>query len=97
MTNTRQHVGQTSPTSTPQPVLLTVREVADRLRLSIASVYVMIRQGTLIGHRLGGRNGAIRIRPEDIEACLQSTELVPASPKPKQAPPRVKLKHIRLR
>lgn len=97
MTNTRQHVEQTSPASTPQPVLLTVREVADRLRLSIASVYVMIRQGTLIAHRLGGRNGAIRIRPEDLEACLHSTELVPASPKPKQTPPRVKLKHIRLR
>ena len=83
-----------SETTSP---LLTVRDVAARLQLSIASVYVMIRQGTLIAHRLGGRNGAIRIRPEDLDACLVSTKHMPASTMPKPAPPRVKLKHIRLR
>ena len=84
------------PSSEASP-LLTVRDVAARLQLSIASVYVMIRKGTLIAHRLGGRNGAIRIRPEDLDACLVSAEHMPASPMPKPAPPRVKLKHIRLR
>jgi excisionase family DNA binding protein len=88
---------QIPPTTVTQPVLLTVRDVAHRLQLSIASVYVMIRQGTLIAHRLGGRNGAIRIRPEDLDACLVSTEQAPAPPKPRPATPRVKLKHIRLR
>lgn len=84
-------------TSDPQPVLLTVRDVAHRLQLSIASVYVMIRQGALIAHRLGGRNGAIRIRPEDLDAFLESTEIVAAVPKTIQPTSRVKLKHIRLR
>ena len=76
--------------------LLTVREVAARLRLSIASVYVMIRQGTLIAHRLGGRKGAIRIRPEDVDSCLDSAEQVHAPSKSARSSPRVKLKHIRL-
>jgi excisionase family DNA binding protein len=93
----RRDPKQMPHTSDPQPVLLTVRDVAHRLQLSIASVYVMIRQGTLIAHRLGGRNGAIRIRPEDLDACLVSTAQAPAPPKPRPAPPRVKLKHIRLR
>jgi excisionase family DNA binding protein len=76
--------------------LLTVREVAAHLRLSIASVYLMIRKGTLMAHRLGGRNGAIRIRPEDLDSCLELTEQIHASAKPKRSSPRVKLKHIRL-
>lgn len=91
----RQQSEQSSQT-TVTSALLTVRDVAQRLQLSIASVYIMIRQGTLIAHRLGGRNGAIRIRPEDLDACLVSTEQASASAKPKHAPPRIKLKHIRL-
>ncbi len=93
---TQSNPERTKHASDPQPALLTVREVAHRLQLSIASVYVMIRQGALIAHRLGGRNGAIRIRPEDLEVFLHSTEIVAASPKMKQPLPRVKLKHIRL-
>jgi|GEM_PF-642459 len=76
--------------------LLTVRDVATRLQLSIASIYVMIRKGTLLAHRLGGRNGAIRIRPEDVESCLESTERHVTATKPARPSPRVKLKHIRL-
>ena len=67
-----------------------------RLQLSIASIYVMIRKGTLLAHRLGGRNGAIRIRPEDVESCLESTERHVTATKPARPSPRVKLKHIRL-
>ena len=83
------------PSSATSP-LLTVREVAARLHLSIASIYVMIRKGTLIAHRLGGRNGAIRIRPEDVDSCLESTAQHLAPAKPARPPPRVKLRHIRL-
>ena len=83
------------PSSATSP-LLTVREVATRLHLSIASIYVMIRKGTLIAHRLGGRNGAIRIRPEDVVSCLESTEQQLAPSKPLPRSPRIKLKHIRL-
>lgn len=82
--------------SSPTSRLLTVREVATQLQLSIASIYAMIRKGTLVAHRLGGRNGAIRIRPEDVDSCLESTaqHLAPSKPVPRA--PRVKLKHIRL-
>ena len=76
--------------------LLTVREVAAHLSLSIASVYVMIRKGTLMAHRLGGRNGAIRIRPEDLDSCLELTGQIHVTAKPQRSSPRVKLKHIRL-
>lgn len=96
MMTPRQRSEQSSPAS-PSSSLLTVRDVAEQLQLSIASVYLMIRRGALIAHRLGGRNGAIRIRPEDLDLCLVSAEQTIVSQKPKQAPPRVKLKHIRLR
>ena len=59
--------------------LLTVREVAERLRLSQASVYQMVKSGRLAVCRLGPRRGAIRIRESDLEACLESSEQMPAA------------------
>ena len=76
--------------------LLTVREAAERLRLSLAAVYQMIRSGRLLAIRLGPRRGAIRIRTEDIEQCLEAGEQQPAVTKPAHVVPRRKLKHIRL-
>lgn len=78
--------------------LLTVKDAAHRLSLSEASIYDMVRSGRLSAVRLGRRGGAIRIRPEDLEQCLQaSTHQVTTKSPHVQHVPRVKLKHIRLR
>jgi excisionase family DNA binding protein len=76
--------------------LLTVREVAERLRLSAAAVYEMIRTGKLLSIRIGPRRGAIRVRVEDVDACIESAEQVVSAPRTTSRAPKVKLKHIRL-
>ncbi len=77
--------------------LLTVSEVAERLRVSVASIYEMVRSGKLRSMRLGPNRGAIRIRPEELDRYLAAVEhQPPTTTKPARITPRVKLKHIRL-
>ena len=76
--------------------LLTVREAAEQLSLSIASVYEMVRTCRLPAVRIGGRGGAIRIRPEDLEDFLQASSQQTRKPSAPRVSRRVKLKHIRL-
>lgn len=76
--------------------LLTVREAADQLSLSIASIYEMVRAGRLPAVRVGRRGGAIRIRPEDLEDFLQASSQQTQKQSAPRVARRVKLKHIRL-
>lgn len=91
MNTSNRNAGSITPAA-----LLTVSEVAESLNLSNASVFTMIRQGALLANRLGRRKGAIRIRPDDLNACLESAEQPPVARKPKPRAPRMKLRHIRL-
>jgi excisionase family DNA binding protein len=52
--------------------LMTVKEVARRLRVSASLVYQLVDCGRLGCHRIGNGRGAIRIRPEDVASYLQS-------------------------
>lgn len=52
--------------------LLTVKEVARRLRVSQSLVYQLVDTGRLGCHRIGNGRGAIRICPEDVTNYLQS-------------------------
>ncbi len=52
--------------------LMTVKEVARRLRVSASLVYQLVDSGRLGCHRIGNGRGAIRIRPEDVASYLQS-------------------------
>jgi excisionase family DNA binding protein len=52
--------------------LLTVKEVARRLRVSQSLVYQLVDTGRLGCHRIGNGRGAIRMRPEDVTNYLQS-------------------------
>jgi excisionase family DNA binding protein len=51
-----------------QPVLLTVREVADAMRVSTMTVYRLIRGGALPAIRVGKH---FRIRARDLEHYLE--------------------------
>ena len=64
-------------------MLLTVREVAERLRISIGSVYAAIEDGRLKAYRLG-RGGALRISEENLRSFLESCA-VENSEEPKPA------------
>ena len=48
---------------------LTVRQSADRLRVSPRCVYDLIECGRLKCQRIGTGRGTIRIRPADLERC----------------------------
>jgi excisionase family DNA binding protein len=78
-------------------ILLTVREVAARLRVSLASVYDLIKKGKLAAHRVGNHGGAIRVSEQSLLDYLGRSVHVTASSL-ESPPPRVQnLKHIRLR
>ena len=52
--------------------LMTVKEVARRLRVSTSLVYQLVDAGKLGCHRIGNGRGAIRIRPEDVADYLET-------------------------
>ena len=52
--------------------LLTVPEVAQRLRLSTFTVREMLKDGRLRGFRLGGTKSGWRVSEADLDAFIQT-------------------------
>ena len=81
-----------------QSPLLTVREVAERLRISLATAYELVKRGAIASLRVGSNRGAIRVRETDLFAyecaMMQPTPLPEINVK---KPVRVQLKHIKIR
>lgn len=75
-------------------IMLTVKEVAERLRVSRTCVYQLVERGKLACHRIGLGRGAIRVTSQDlttfIESCRDAREAVTNSPQPP-----VRLKHLK--
>jgi excisionase family DNA binding protein len=53
-------------------VMLTVKQVAEQLSVSVTCVYQMISQGRIACHRIGLGRGAIRVASEDLTAFVES-------------------------
>ena len=51
-------------------MLLTVKEVAGRLRVSVSTVYELLQSGELPSFRVGLSGGALRISVADLETYL---------------------------
>ena len=76
--------------------LLTIAEVAERLRIGRTTAYQLVQQGKIAAHRIGAGRGAIRISEEDLNAYLASCrEQNQPSSKTPEPPPR-RLRHLRL-
>lgn len=73
---------------------LTVREVADRLRISLATAYSLVSKGNIVSHRIGG---AIRIFESALEAYLAASEQQAPAQEPQHKPVRLQLKHLKLK
>jgi excisionase family DNA binding protein len=58
------------------PVMYRPQEIADRCQISTRTVMRAIRSGQLRASRLGAR-GAYRVRPEDLEAWIVATTVLP--------------------
>ena len=52
--------------------LLTVPEVAERLRLSIFTVRELLKEGRLRGFRLGGTKSGWRVTDADLQAFIDA-------------------------
>lgn len=82
--------------------LLTIKEAADRARVSESLVRGWVRDGSLAHFRLGakGRRGKIAIAAEDLDGLLASFRVVVVvepQRKPAQAARQPVLKHLRLK
>lgn len=75
--------------------LLTVKEVAEYLRLSLPETYRLIQSKALTHFRVGPNKGAIRVALTDLKAFLNNRRLgqpLITAPKPRVT----KLKHIKI-
>ncbi len=77
-----------------QPEFLSVKEVAEQLRLSVRKVYELTSSGDLPSYKIAG---SVRIAQADFDAYLESCkQLPPADNKPlKKPPPKVTLKYLK--
>ena len=68
-------MGSTMSQDRRAPLLLSVRDVADALQVSIACVYAAVAEGKLACHRIGNGRGTIRIGREDLDAYLAACRI----------------------
>ncbi len=71
-----------------------VREVADKLEVSVATVYALVACGKLRCYRVGTGRGCIRVSDDQLRAYLDGAEPNASVPPPPHRHP--KLKHLRL-
>ena len=74
--------------------MMTVKEVAESLRVSPSLVYQLIESQQLACHRIGGPRGAIRISATDVAEYLVQCRQERKVRTPR--PPRPRLKHLKL-
>lgn len=59
--------------------MLTVPEVAERLRVAVSTVYALVESGKLGAFRIGPNDGAIRVSEQQLEAYLNACRSLPHS------------------
>ena len=57
--------------------MMTVKQVAERLGISLAQVYALCSVGRLPCHRFGKGKGAIRVKEEDLDAFVEASRFKP--------------------
>jgi excisionase family DNA binding protein len=68
-------IGKLLAWAEPEPEALTVKQAADRLGVSLRTVYDLVKCGRLKCQRIGTGRGTIRIRPFDLERLTVDTGL----------------------
>ena len=78
-------------------MMLTVKEVAQRLNVSPSCIYQLVESGKLPHHRIGLGRGAIRFSDNDVAEYLEVVRQISTGHRPKPASvDRRKLKHLKL-
>ena len=81
-----------SDVASEEASVLTVKQVAERLGVSLSAVYLMVETGLLECHRIRckpGTRGAIRISEEQLQAYFETTKQGPVRAPPAPAPEKV--------
>ncbi len=77
-------------------LLLTVKQVAERLGCCPGTVYLLCAAGKLMHRRVGLGRGRIRVSEEDLAAYLAAAKVEGlAQPRPTPPPLPYRLKHLR--
>jgi excisionase family DNA binding protein len=77
--------------------LLTIRETAILLRISIAAAYEIVKSGKLPSYRLGKSGASIRVSRGDLLLYLESSrQQTPTAAPARRVHPKRKLKHLKL-
>lgn len=71
-----------------------VREAAQRLDVSVATVYALVASGKLGCYRIGNGRGCIRIAEEHLAEYLKGAEPVIAPTPPPPPKRQIRLKHL---
>lgn len=77
-------------------MLLTVKNVAERLNISPSCVYQLVESGQLAHHRIGLGRGAIRVTEDDLTNYLDQVRHHASGDRPREKASRPKLKHLKL-
>lgn len=77
-------------------MMLTVKQVAQRLNVSQSCIYQLVETGKIPHHRIGLGRGAIRFTESNIESFLGDSEHQASGERAKPRPTRQKLKHLEL-
>lgn len=76
--------------------MLSVKQAAEKLGVSSKTVRGLVNAGLIQHHRVGVRQGTIRISKEAIAEYLDSTLVEVQSKRDKKPVPNHRLKHIKL-
>ncbi|MCA9073983.1 MAG: helix-turn-helix domain-containing protein [Planctomycetaceae bacterium] len=76
--------------------MLTVQDVAQRLRVSPQIVYALIAKGRLVAHRIGLGRGTIRVEEAELRRYLDTCKQQHAPQPASRSRKRIRLRHIKL-
>ena len=64
--------------------MMTIREVAGKLRCSLSTVYELVEGGSLEAFRIGPNRGTIRVTEEQLKTYLDASRSLPQSHTPRR-------------
>lgn len=77
-------------------MMLTVKQVAQRLNVSQSCIYQLVETSRIAHHRIGLGRGAIRFTESNLESFLGDSQQHTSVEQAKPRPARQKLKHLEL-
>ena len=79
-------------------MLLKPRQLAERLNVSVSTIYCLVETGRIACHRIGVGRGAVRVSEEQLAEYLEETKRERREPTVRCPVPRLPpLRHVKLK